>query len=1147
MAIFDAKKSVFLTYYIVLTDPARVKEYQERVWTPSPSVPVGVIWERILGGADVQFSAPFRGYTAPADDGAPFIWTPWSGNGETGGPYPLNVRQFERHSGGFLGIGGTTKKFYWMGNFVLAAAKPDPSTGEGGPTLDGETIPIALQANIPPRRWCEGFEVPGELPTNEVIGNGLAPSADASRHAGQYGLAIRGANNLRWTNNLTRLGGTALAQSWERFYIRLRKMPGATVNFYGSTVTSSAGSGIMLSVTSGGQLALFRRDSSTATLIATIADLVEWSGDPAEDAWTRVDLLHNYAGATGSIRVYINGAIVATADVIGGTTHSTSWMGNVNSGANTLELDVDDWICAEVPKLGATETLNSKDWLAGSKVALLRPKAFGGSHSGWTGDFRTALQRVWGAASPVPTTLTSSTALALVDVETDSDQVIDADGQAIGVASMVVALRSRRGTNSGRLGYSLAGAGAVLAAVTESGVLLSSTGVIYTGPGGAAFADVTPIRLQFEKGNDTGAATVATLQAQVELIGEFGPEDHRETEGPTPDFPAPVGTHNYPYPRSPWAREAAAPPTAPYIVLGGTYVGNGTGFDLTFRAPVHFLFIRPTTAGNRGVFWLAGQPGGGHPNFQQGIGPWIAMVEEDLSFSGTTGDNAQQQRFRARITGNDANINANGVTYQYIAVQDPGARFLRLETRVPTPGVATRLHRMVDPDFVPGFALALLGDFSAGSTPRIYAQHPSHAANALVPWDNAALLASAVGDFVTPGQWETRLAMQSIGAAGHTFAFWRRQDGNNDPGEAAAVAFGSYVGDGAASRTISLSPAAGKRLLFAMIFGESGNGVFRDPTHTGTNSTSSGGSEVTTGITAGQVDGFTVGSTVNSNGVVYSYFVLYAATATAGNGGWGQNGEHIPVETAPPVTGPWPDIEDEYPDPVVEEPAPELPDDIATDLTMPCLTATTRIANLALSRIGVSMRIANLATDTSQEADTIRLNYGLDVGKVLRDHAWPFATRYADLVLVGGTETVPVNKDWQYSYRTPTNLLFARRLVPASGRGRSWDAAPHTFRLGSDATGGLLFSNIRVVPGAALQLEYTVRLDCAASAGDPLFRNALAWKLAASIAAPLTRDAKLAELCQVMYERALREAAAAVENESRHEPTGDVDWITGRN
>jgi hypothetical protein len=219
----------------------------------------------------------------------------------------------------------------------------------------------------------------------------------------------------------------------------------------------------------------------------------------------------------------------------------------------------------------------------------------------------------------------------------------------------------------------------------------------------------------------------------------------------------------------------------------------------------------------------------------------------------------------------------------------------------------------------------------------------------------------------------------------------------------------------------------------------------------------------------------------------------------------------------------------------------DIDEEIATDLDAGCLDWTTRIANLALSRIGISRQITDLEDEVTEDAVLVRLHYVADLQEVLRAFAWPFATTYATLDLVDGTPDTPVNDDWQYSYRLPTNHLFARRVLGSAGLKRAYDPNPPTFRLASDTNGGLLYTD-----QVDAVLEYTARLVCPASTGDAQFRSALAWKLAHSLAGPLTRDEKKIAYCWQLYQYAIVSAATGAAREQQQDKPGDADWISGR-
>jgi hypothetical protein len=194
-------------------------------------------------------------------------------------------------------------------------------------------------------------------------------------------------------------------------------------------------------------------------------------------------------------------------------------------------------------------------------------------------------------------------------------------------------------------------------------------------------------------------------------------------------------------------------------------------------------------------------------------------------------------------------------------------------------------------------------------------------------------------------------------------------------------------------------------------------------------------------------------------------------------------------------------------------------DDMDTDLLAPCLPFTTRQVNIALSRIGVSKQIALLATEIGQEAIVARLHYAEALKATLRDFPWPFATRYADLVLLAGSVATPVNRDWTYAYRQPSDCVFERRLVVT--RDGAVNSTPPPFQLSYD---NALQINRILTNEPSARLEYTARPECSAGRGDPLFRDAFQWKLASMFAAPLSRMPDVVKHANDQYEAAIQKA-----------------------
>lgn len=1195
MAIFDATKSMYLTAYAHLVEPVQLTQLPgtqdaQTFGNPYPLTPVGFPSGSEATVAELKAAFPRGMWAGPeqaaallnADfvgnidpkEGAPYIVTPWNASGDANGPYPTNVAKFTRHTGGFLGIGGTTVKYFWMIDFVVATAD-----GEDGPTDDsGAPVPVDEQGEFLQRRWIEGFEATS-LGTGSAGGTGIDFCRDSARHNGGMGMAYRGtAASFSVATTRFNPAPPTPAKSWERIYIRLRKAPANTPEIWKCSGFPSAQVGWSLAITPDRRLAFFAVDSGgTRTLLGTTTVQLElWDGTIGHDAWNKIDLLIEYD--LPRFRVYRNGTLVG--DFASGTvqtSHASSAIGNPLANANELYLDYDDWMCTQLPTRLGLEALTGRDWLTGTKIALVRPTQFSSNHNGvaWTGDFRTLLQNAVAAGVTSPPELTSTTALALLATDTDAEVVIDADSGSQGCVAFQVALHSRRGTNSGQLGYKLGSAAAVMAAITQSATL-AINGVLFTANTATpsdqapAFPDVTPLELRHEKGNDAVLGAVGTLLAQVEMVGQWGPEDYQAVDLaglPAGDSPTPrsIGHHNAPYPRCQWAQEALAGPIAPYIVKGGTYVGNGTGQDLTFRAPMHLFFVRPLTGNTGGAFWLSPMYAP-HPRFGQGVDAAISCFEEDPTFVESPGEDSQQQQYRVRIAGNNSQWNALGVTYQYIAVMDPGSRYMLNGVMANKTTVVSNPYRHINDDMVPDFAMFFAEQLATTSTVGLYAKHKGQANVASLAGFSVGALTNAI-NMATAGLLTTQANAHALASGRHlVYSLWRKEDGNHDTGEPGVVNFGTYIGDGSASRTINLSPATpapGRRPLFAMVFAEAVQSCsWRDPSHTGTNSSTQAGTENTTGITSGGIDQFSVGSALNGNGVVYVYFVLYAGP-TACNNGWGCNGEYVPVEPSPPTGGPWP------PDPPNPEDPPGGggggggdPDDPDLDPEVPlgttgvqvwgqnggqvCEVYTRKQVNLALARIGVSKQITNLNTDTGEEATLARQFVLEDVNTTLRDFDWSWATQYANLVLVGGTATVPVNRDWQYSYRAPNRLIKARRIVGQAGQQRTYDPNPIKFRLGVDATGPLVFCNVLATTDVPLVLEYTERLTCPAFYGDPLFRDALAWKFAHSFAMPLAKDSKKQEYCLTMYRLALQNAAPVQANESQPAPDGDAAWISGR-
>lgn len=830
--------------------------------------------------------------------------------------------------------------------------------------------------------------------------------------------------------------------------------------------------------------------------------------------------------------------------------------------------------CGEMDRVNWIKVTDSLDFLMGTKVVLLDNTGYAQS-TNWTGDYRTVSTP---AARVTAATAVSSTSGAVLAVSTNAATKLGSITGAQGVAAVQVGCRSYKTAAAldGSVGYKIGAAAAVYPAPGVEGTSFPSTfrTALYSPAALQSPAAFGAIEAHYQKGADANASRVQTLLAVAQVVGIFSACDQAPGTTATDTLPVSRGLHNAPYFDTPWFREAN-PPFSPVVVKGGTYVGNATGFDLTFPLPVAYLTIRPLTSDQGGArYWSSG------PTFMKAtsigagndLGPGYPRRDSAFTPAGDTAN--QQMQFLFPISGADTQINANGVTYEYVAVMDPGARFLLAGAEYHEP--ATGLLPVTDPlesaTFLPEFGLFWRHDYTNTTTDELWTKGPGHTTAQASKSQTGTPVASAItfvpavttmSGLVSPAGltfdsgFVTSNSMQQF-----VYALMRRDDGNNQSGK--VIQIGSYVGDGNASRSIPFSPAPGLRPLYAMVQPHNAAvALYRDPSHTGTTSSQLlGTSNAATGITAGAIDSFTVGSVLNANGVTYSWFAFMGGT-TAGNNGWAANGDYENVPPDSPIDptfpsepnpdDPFPPPDDDPTTPGPTEPTDPVEDpDIDPTAPLPgtvhrCAFFTQRVANRALSHIGVSKQVGDVTTENTLEANLVRLHIGDCVEATLRDFDWPLATRYAALVLHAGTEAAPVNKDWTYAYLAPLGMMKARRLVTPNGR--KWDPDPIPFRLGYDSVvGPIIYTNQAVDASDPVTLEYTFRLPCPTYQLDPEFRAALAWRLAADLAMPLSKDSKKQAFCLSMYASLLPKATETAANEQQQELDDDADagWIAGR-
>ncbi|WP_019644552.1 hypothetical protein [Novispirillum itersonii] len=187
------------------------------------------------------------------------------------------------------------------------------------------------------------------------------------------------------------------------------------------------------------------------------------------------------------------------------------------------------------------------------------------------------------------------------------------------------------------------------------------------------------------------------------------------------------------------------------------------------------------------------------------------------------------------------------------------------------------------------------------------------------------------------------------------------------------------------------------------------------------------------------------------------------------------------------------------------------------------------LCNLSLSLLG-AQDIAAL-DEASPEARACARHFGPCLEAVLRDHPWNFATRRVVLAPLAA----PVAPGWTYAYALPPDCLLARELVVPQGSAAARFSVEY-----APGAGRVLLTDLA---GAAL--VYTARTEDTASF-DPLFVQALSWRLAAHLAMPLTRDRALLQMAQTLYLNTLTQAQRADANEGVPESPRDPSWIAAR-
>lgn len=208
------------------------------------------------------------------------------------------------------------------------------------------------------------------------------------------------------------------------------------------------------------------------------------------------------------------------------------------------------------------------------------------------------------------------------------------------------------------------------------------------------------------------------------------------------------------------------------------------------------------------------------------------------------------------------------------------------------------------------------------------------------------------------------------------------------------------------------------------------------------------------------------------------------------------------------------------------------------------MTSTVEICNLALARIGV--QTINSLTEGSAQSTHCGLLYAPTRDALLRMVPWRFATARQTLAALADA-TAPA--EWSHVYQLPSDCLAARYIEPPGGLSACADMAdpdPVVVSLNAPATPKFEVRGRTVLthqPDAVL--IYTAQIENPTQF-DPLFVEALSYKLAADLAMPLQSDREMRNLMMRDFRLLMSSAMAANGRDAPARIDRDASWIAGR-
>ena len=200
------------------------------------------------------------------------------------------------------------------------------------------------------------------------------------------------------------------------------------------------------------------------------------------------------------------------------------------------------------------------------------------------------------------------------------------------------------------------------------------------------------------------------------------------------------------------------------------------------------------------------------------------------------------------------------------------------------------------------------------------------------------------------------------------------------------------------------------------------------------------------------------------------------------------------------------------------------------------MPSKTSIGNIALTNISSKNTINNLDTDTTTEANTLKIFYEDALRFVLADIDWNFCS--ARKALARLSEDSPL--DWDYVYTYPSDCVKARELFDSTRR-LGITKIPFEVSLNEGGTIKTIMTDI-----TPAYLRYTKNV-IDPNLFPPAFVFCFGWYLSYLIAFTLTKKPSVRDFCMKEYERAKLIASVHDAKEEEQNEMPESEFIRGRN